>query len=261
MKNKRKPLVAGNWKMNKTPAEAKNFARLLKERVAAVEGVEILLCPPFISLPGVANELAGTRIGWGAQNMHWSPDGAYTGEISGPMLQAIGCRYVIVGHSERRSYFGESDLVIHEKLAAALGYGLRPIFCLGEGLSVREAGRAGDFCAWQLHAGLTGLGQIEPENLVIAYEPVWAIGTGKSATPADAVAVISRLRQELAALWGRECAEGTRILYGGSVKAENIPAFLGEEEIDGVLVGGASLNLDSFVSIINSTLEVRGLKA
>lgn len=251
-------MVAGNWKMYKTPAEAKQFARLLRERVKDLEVVEVIVCPPFTALPAVATELAGSRIGWGAQNMHWEPEGAYTGEVSGPMLQALGCRYVILGHSERRQHFGEDDEQIRRKIEAALTYGLRPIFCLGEELSVREAGGAEDFCRRQLRAGLSGLEGINPEELVVAYEPVWAIGTGKTATPADAVAVIEALRDELSQLFDENVARRVRFLYGGSVKPDLIASFMQEEEIDGVLVGGASLNIDSFTAIIRGVAEVRG---
>lgn len=251
-------MVAGNWKMHKTPAEAKQFSRLLRERIKDLEGVEVIVCPPFTALPAVATELAGSRIGWGAQNMHWEPEGAYTGEVSGPMLQALGCRYVILGHSERRQHFGESDEQIRRKIEAALTYGLRPIFCLGEELSVRDAGEAEDFCKRQLRAGLSGLEGLNPVELVVAYEPVWAIGTGKTATPADAVAVIKALREELARLFDEEVARKVRFLYGGSVKPELIASFMQEEEIDGVLVGGASLHIESFTAIIRGVAEARG---
>lgn len=258
MKHSRVPLVAGNWKMYKTPAEAKQFTRLLREKVQDLDGVEVVVCPPFPALPAVATELAGSGIGWGAQNMHWAPEGAYTGEVSGPMLQALGCRYVILGHSERRQHFGETDEQIRQKLEAALTYGLRPIFCLGEDLSTREAGGAETFCRRQLKAGLSGLGTINSADLVVAYEPVWAIGTGKTATPTDAVAVIKALREELADLQSETVAGQVRFLYGGSVKPELIGSFMREEEIDGVLVGGASLNVDSFTAIIRGVAEVRG---
>lgn len=257
MRYERIPLVAGNWKMYKTPAEAKQFARLLREKINDLSGVEVIVCPPFPALPAVATELAGSRFGWGAQNMHWEPEGAYTGEVSGPMIQALGCRYVILGHSERRQHFGETDEQIRRKLEAALTYGLRPIFCLGEDLPIRQAGGAEDFCRRQLAAGLSGLETVNPTELVVAYEPVWAIGTGKTATPADAVAVIKALREELLRLHGEEAARQVRFLYGGSVKPELISSFMQEEEIDGVLVGGASLNVDSFTAIIRGVAEVR----
>jgi triosephosphate isomerase len=190
--------------------------------------------------------------------MHWAPEGAYTGEVSAPMLHALGCRYVILGHSERRTHFGESDEFVRKKLEAALSGGLRPIFCLGEELATREAGRAEAFCLRQLRAGLAGLRVEDPSDLVVAYEPVWAIGTGKTATPADAAAVIRVLREETGRIFGKTWADLVRFLYGGSMTPEYIVPFMEEEEIDGVLVGGASLKVDSFAEIIRGTARVRG---
>ncbi|MGB4505286.1 MAG: triose-phosphate isomerase [Syntrophaceticus sp.] len=258
MGNKRTPLVAGNWKMHKTPAEAGNFVKLLRERVTELSGVEVIVCPPFPALAAVANKLAGSQIGWGAQNMHWETEGPFTGEVSGPMLQAMGCRYVILGHSERRSHFGETDDFIRRKLASAIACGLRPIFCLGESLATREVGNAVEYCLKQLRTGLEGLELGQPHALVVAYEPVWAIGTGKTARPEDAVEVISALRQGIAEMHGKEFASGVRFLYGGSVTPESISSFMKEDEIDGVLVGSASLNIDKFTAIIQSTAELRG---
>jgi triosephosphate isomerase len=260
VKNNRTPLVAGNWKMHKTPAEAGNFKKLLLENVNQqnLDGiVDVLVCPPFPALAAVANRLAGSQIGWGAQNMHWEVEGAFTGEVSGPMLQAMGCHYVIIGHSERRSHFGETDDIVRRKLAASFTCGLRPIFCLGESLATRETGRAVEYCLKQLKAGLDGMKIVRPDALVVAYEPIWAIGTGKTATPKDAVEVISALRQEIAQMYGEELAGGLRFLYGGSVSPESITSFMNEEEIDGVLVGGASLDLDKFTAIIQSTADLR----
>lgn len=261
MKPKRTPLVAGNWKMYKTPAEAGTFAKLLRERLVPGCGVEVLICPPFPALAAVATKLAGSEIGWGAQNMHWESEGAYTGEVSGPMLQAMGCRYVIVGHSERRSCFRETDEEIRKKTETAIACGLRPIFCLGEDLERRQRGKAVDFCIKQLRAGLADLQLNDPDALVVAYEPVWAIGTGQTATPADAVEVIGALREEVAQLYNQEFAARVRFLYGGSVKPESIASFMQEEEISGVLVGGASLDIEKFTAIINTTAEVRGNNA
>ena len=184
--------------MNKTPAEAGNFAKLLRERVTNGDSVEVLVCPPFPALAAVASKLAGSHIAWGAQNMHWETEGAYTGEVSGPMLQAMGCRYVILGHSERRTHFGETDEVIAKKLVTAVTCGLWPILCLGENLEIREAGKAVPYCLEQLKAGLSGIKEGQPASLVVAYEPVWAIGTGKTATPEDAVEVIKALREQVA---------------------------------------------------------------
>ncbi|MGB4042398.1 MAG: triose-phosphate isomerase [Thermacetogeniaceae bacterium] len=258
MKTKRMPLIAGNWKMNKTPAEAGNFAKLLRERVTKEDSVEVLICPPFPALAAVASELAGSYIAWGAQNMHWETKGAYTGEVSAPMLQALGCRYVILGHSERRTHFGETDEVIANKLVTAVNCGLCPILCLGEKLEIREAGKAVPHCLEQLKSGLSGIREGQPPSLVVAYEPVWAIGTGKTATPEDAVEVIKALREQVAEMYGEEFASQLRFLYGGSVTPESTPSFMNEEEIDGLLVGGASLNIDKFVAIIQSTAEIRG---
>jgi triosephosphate isomerase len=243
--------------MYKTPAEAGETSRLLRERMPAKCAVEVLVCAPFPDIPAVASKLADSDICWGAQNMFWEAEGAYTGEVSGPMLQALGCRYVIIGHSERRQHFGETDEVVRKKIEAALTLGLRPVFCLGEGLEVREAGHALDHCVRQLAAGLAGLPLQGAGSLVVAYEPIWAIGTGRAATAADAVQVIGVLRRELARLSGSELADKVRFLYGGSVKPENITELMQQEEIDGVLVGGASLSVDSFAAIISGADSVR----
>jgi triosephosphate isomerase len=258
VKPKRTPLVAGNWKMYKTPVEAGTFAKLLRERLTPGCNVEVLICPPFPALAAVATKLAGSKIGWGAQNMHWELEGAYTGEVSGPMLQSMGCRYVILGHSERRRYFRETDEEIRKKTETAIACGLRPIFCLGEDLQQRQAGDVIDFCLKQLRAGLADLQLNDPDALVVAYEPVWAIGTGQTATPVDAVEVIEALRKEMALLYNQEFADGVRFLYGGSVNPESVSSFMQEEEISGVLVGGASLDIEKFTAIINTTAELRG---
>ncbi len=247
--------------MNKTPAEAGNFANMLLKRVRKGNGVEVLICPPFPALAAVAAKLAGSHIAWGAQNMHWETKGAYTGEVSGPMLQGMGTRYVILGHSERRNYFGETDEMIAKKLVTAVTCGLWPILCLGENLEIREAGKAVECCLKQFRNGLSGIRERQPESLVVAYEPVWAIGTGKTATPEDAVEVIKALREEAAKMYGEEFASNLRFLYGGSVKPDSTPSFMKEEEIDGLLVGGASLDVDKFTAIIQSTAEIRGKNA
>lgn len=258
--NCRIPLAAGNWKMYKTPDESRAFARLLRAQISDVSNVEVVICPPFPAIPVVAQELDGSEIGWGAQNMHWEREGAFTGEVSAPMLVSLGCRYVILGHSERRMYFGETDEQIRKKLETALVSGLRPIFCVGEDLAVREAGNAESFCLSQLNAGLAGLTIASPDLLVVAYEPVWAIGTGKTATPYDASAMIGVLREELGRLYGKDFADHVRFLYGGSVKPDVIPSFMAEEQVDGVLVGGASLKVESFAEIVRLTAKVRGQK-
>jgi triosephosphate isomerase len=257
MASERAALIAGNWKMYKTPAEAGAFARNLLDKLPENSPVEAIVCPPYPAIPAVANKLAGSRIGWGAQNMHWEAEGAYTGEVSAPMLQALGCHYVIVGHSERRTHFNETDEQIRKKMKAALSFGMRPIFCLGEELATREAGDAEYFCLHQLDDGLEGLPWAVPETLVIAYEPVWAIGTGHTALPADAVAVIRRLRQRIATWHGQDFADRVRILYGGSVTPDNIAGFMMEEQIDGALVGGASLDLEAFAAIVRTTAEIK----
>ncbi len=251
------PLVAGNWKMYKTPVEAGAFARNLLEKMTANLNVSVVVCPPFPAIPAVAVKLAGSWICWGAQNMHWEAEGAYTGEVSAPMLQALGCRYVILGHSERRVHFEETDEQIRKKMKAALSFGLRPIYCLGEELAIRDAGDAEFFCLHQLADGLEGLHWKDPETLVISYEPVWAIGTGRTALPADVVTVIRLLREKIASWHGKDFAEQVRILYGGSVGPDSIAGFMKEEQIDGVLIGGASLKVDSFIEIIRTTAEVK----
>jgi triosephosphate isomerase len=251
------PLVAGNWKMHKTPAEAGTFSRNLLGNLPNNLAVNVVVCPPFPALPAVALKLADSWICWGAQNMHWDAEGAYTGEVSAPMLQALGCRFVILGHSERRVLFGETNEQIRKKVEAALSYGLKPIFCLGEELATRDAGEAEIFCLSQLADGLEGLPWANPEALVIAYEPIWAIGAGRTAQPADAVAVMERLREKIASWHGRDFAEKVRILYGGSVSPESIGSFMKEKQIDGVLLGGASLKLDSFSAIIRAAAEAK----
>ncbi len=256
-KNQLLPLVAGNWKMHKTPEEARRFAASLKAELRGLKGAEVVVCPPFPALPVVAEVLVGSGIGLGAQNMHWAAEGAFTGEVSPVMLRAVGCSYVILGHSERRSWFGESDEVIRRKLEAALNFGLRPIFCLGEDLAAREEGRAAEVCLAQLRAGVSGLPWREPGDLVIAYEPVWAIGTGRTATPGDAAAVVRLLREELARLYGREFAARVRFLYGGSVNPGNVAGFYAEEEISGVLAGGASLDVESFVALVRLAAKIK----
>jgi triosephosphate isomerase len=243
--------------MHKTPVEAGTFARNLLEKIPEDFNVEVVVCPPFPAIPAVATKLAGSRIGWGAQNMHWEAEGAYTGEVSAPMLQALGCRYVILGHSERRVHFEETGEQIRKKMKAALSFGLRPIYCLGEESATRDAGDAEFFCLHQLADGLEGLPWADPKNLVVAYEPVWAIGTGRTALPADVMAVIRLLREKIASWHGRVFAEQVRILYGGSVSPDSIAGFMKEEQIDGVLVGGVSLNLDSFIEVVRTAGDVK----
>ncbi len=250
----RLPLIAGNWKMHTTVAEARALAAAIRDRLAGLTAVETVLCPPFISIPTVATVVAGTPLLVGAQNMHDQDKGAFTGEIS-PVMLVPFCRYVILGHSERRQYFGESDEFINRKVRAALRHGLCPILCVGENLAQREAGQTMAVVLSQLHAALAGVDQVD--GLVIAYEPVWAIGTGRPATGADANAVIGLIRQTLADRYGAAVAASLRLLYGGSVTAANIAEFVAQPEIDGALVGGASLRADEFAAIVQTTAQVK----
>jgi triosephosphate isomerase len=246
----RKPIIAGNWKMHKTIPEAQRLVFELKELVPAGGPAEVVLCPPFTALAPVAAALEGTAWGLGAQDLFWEQKGAFTGEVAPGMLRDAGCTHVIIGHSERRQYFGETDETVRKKVQAALAAGLVPIVCVGESLAQREAGETEAWVAQQVKGALAGLGTLELAGLVLAYEPLWAIGTGRNATGADANAVCAAIRRTVADLGGTAAAEAVRIQYGGSVKAENIGEFLGEPDIDGALVGGASLEAPSFARII-----------
>lgn len=245
----RKPVLAANWKMYKTAGETAAFMEAFVPLVREVTGREIILCPPFTGL-SVLQHYAAENISSGAQNMHWEEQGAFTGEIAPGMLKDAGCRYVILGHSERRQYFGETNEIINRKVKAAFGRQLIPIFCIGETLAEREAGQTERVIEQQVREGLTGLTAGRFPELLIAYEPVWAIGTGRSATAADANQVISFIRGIIAATQGKEAAASVRILYGGSVKPENIAELMAQADIDGALVGGASLDPASFASIV-----------
>ncbi len=245
----RTPLVAGNWKMNKTVAEACTLVSEMKEGLSTIGGVEKVLCPPFTSLSSIATLLQGTGIGLGAQNMHWEAKGAFTGEIA-PAMVAEFCQYVILGHSERRTYFGETDETVNKKLLAAQAIGLIPIVCVGETLAQYEAGQTAEVVSRQVRAGLQGLDPAFAPNVIIAYEPVWAIGTGKASTGENANAVVAQvIRPALAELYGTETANAVRVLYGGSVTAANAAEFFSQPEIDGALVGGASLKAEEFLAI------------
>ena len=248
----RTPLIAGNWKMYKTTGESAVFVKEFLPLVAGVTGVEIVLAPPFPSLGVVASLCAGTNVGVASQNVHFAPEGAYTGEVSPAMVKDAGARYAIIGHSERRQYFAETDDSVNRKVKAALASGLVPILCLGETLGEREAGKTSEVAGWQLRAGLEGIDAAESRKVVVAYEPVWAIGTGKTATPGQAQEVHAFLRGILKELWGNS-ADAVRILYGGSVKPENIADLMAKEDIDGALVGGASLKADTFARIVKFT--------
>ena len=251
----RRPFVAGNWKMFKTVAEARLLITELLPGLTTIQGVDIVLCPPFTSILPVAALLEGTSIGVGAQNMHWETSGAYTGEIAPPMLAEF-CKYVILGHSERRAYFGETDAIVNRKIQAAFDHGLVPIMCVGETLAENEAGITREVVTRQVREGLNG---IEPQSigsLVIAYEPVWAIGTGRAATADGANTVVADIiRAVLAQMYGDELAERVRILYGGSVKANNAGEFFRYADIDGALVGGASLKASEFIPIVKAAVS------
>ena len=248
----RTPLIAGNWKMYKTPSEAIVLAEEVVKAMSALDGIEVVVCPPFTALAAVGQVIAGSRIGMGAQDLHWAKEGAYTGEVSAEMLRDLGCRYVIVGHSERRQYFGETNENVNKKSLAALGSGLTPIICVGETLSERETGRAHHVVEAQVKGALSGLAPGQVRALTFAYEPVWAIGTGRTATPEQAEEMHAHVRKTIAGLFGADVAQGVRILYGGSVKPENAGELLQRSEIDGALVGGASLHADSFALIVKA---------
>jgi triosephosphate isomerase len=245
----RKPIIAGNWKMNKTAPESIALANGIKRGLFEIDNIEIVLCPPFTSLSDVKDITQDTNIMLGGQNMHWENEGAFTGEVSPKMLKAFGCRYVIVGHSERRAYFGETNETVNKKVKAALREGLFPIMCVGERLEEREAGKTTDVVSLHVEKGLVNIDKKEISNVVIAYEPVWAIGTGKTATPAQAEEVHKFIRGILTKKYGGEISETIRIQYGGSVKPGNIESLMSEKDIDGALVGGASLKEESFVDM------------
>lgn len=244
----RTPIIAGNWKMHKNVGEATELARKLDELVAG-SPVEVVICAPFTSLSSL-NALGLGKVKLGAQNMYFAEEGAYTGEISAAMLEDVGCEYVILGHSERREVFKEEDELINKKVLKALEAGLRPILCVGETLTQRKAGQTEDIVVGQTTKGLADVNPEQLDRVVIAYEPIWAIGTGETSNGHDANQVIASIRQALAKLFGSNLAEKVRIQYGGSVKPGNIAEFMDQPEIDGALVGGASLNVKDFVGII-----------
>jgi triosephosphate isomerase len=254
----RTPLVVGNWKMNGTIAEARALAQAVREGLKRPRGVEVALCPPFTALAAVAETLAGSPIGLGGQNCHWESKGAFTGEVSPAMLAEAGCRLVILGHSERRQLFAESDTQINQKVKAALAQGLTPILCVGETEAERRQGLTFTIVEGQLRAVLAGLTHQDVGRSVIAYEPVWAIGTGLNATPGQAAEVHGYLRGLLAELASKEVAQSVRILYGGSVKPENAGDLSQEPEIDGGLIGGASLQAQSFIAIVKKMAAKSG---
>jgi triosephosphate isomerase len=246
----RKKVMAANWKMYKTPDQAGDFFREFLPLVAGYDRDEIVVCPPFLDIPAAIEAAKGSQVAIGAQDLHWEKEGAYTGEICSTMLLAVGVTHVIIGHSERRQYFGETDDVVNLKLKTALGTGLTPIVCVGEVLEEREAGLTEDVLRRQCLRAFHAISGKKASKMVVAYEPVWAIGTGKTATPQMAADAHGLIRAEAAKAFGQEFAEQLRILYGGSVKPENAKALMAETEIDGALVGGASLDPKSFAAIV-----------
>jgi len=252
----RKIIIAGNWKLFKTNQEAVELVNLLKREVSLIEEVDIVVCPVFTALSDVRDALLESNIGLGAQNLYWEDSGAFTGEVSGLLLKAIGVQYVIIGHSERRQFFGETDETVFKRIKAALKHNLVPIVCVGEMLAEREAGKTFDVIKKQCEGAFKNLSEEEMEKLVIAYEPVWAIGTGKTATPAQAQEVHHYIRGLLKKMFSEELAAGMRIQYGGSVKPENTKELMSQPDIDGALVGGASLKSDSFAAIVKNSCGI-----
>lgn len=253
----RKPIIAGNWKMNENIEEAISLVEGMRHELDAIEGVEVVLCPSFVSLSAVADLVKGTSIALGAQNMHFEEKGAYTGEISPLMLKGL-CQFVILGHSERRKYFAETDEMVNRKVKAALAHGLTPIICVGEDLAQNEADLTEEVVTGQVKGVLEGVGAAHVKGLVIAYEPIWAIGTGKPATGEGANQVIGLVRRTIAELYDEATAQVVRIQYGGSVSPGNIAEFMAQREIDGALVGGASLRAGDFVAIVQETGWIKG---
>ncbi len=246
----RKKVIAGNWKMNHNPEEAKKY---LAEFIPMVKDAtsEVVLCVPYLDLKCMVKHASGSNVHIGAQNMHWEEKGAYTGEISGSMLQSIGVEYVIIGHSERRQYFAETDDTVNKKIKVAFANNLKPIVCVGETLEQREAGKTKDVITIQTRLALEGLTEEQVENTIIAYEPIWAIGTGKTATSEDANNSIKEIREEICKIYGQMTSKRVIIQYGGSVKPSNAKELFSTSDIDGALVGGASLKPEDFAGIIN----------
>jgi triosephosphate isomerase len=245
----RTPIIAGNWKMFKTVKEAVAFVEEAKGK-AEVDGVESVICAPYTNLPALVEAVKGTTLKVGAQNLHWEDNGAFTGEISGVMLKDLGVHYVIIGHSERRAYFADTDESVNKKVHASFKHGLLPIVCVGESLEEREAGKTKDVCRVQTEAALQGLNAEQAAQVVVAYEPIWAIGTGKTSTADDANEVIGFIRERIAAQFNSDVAGKVRIQYGGSVKPNNIREFMQQPDIDGALVGGASLEPASYIQLV-----------
>ncbi|MBR2427659.1 MAG: triose-phosphate isomerase [Lentisphaeria bacterium] len=251
----RKVFIAGNWKMNKTAAEAKALCEALKESLAPLAGkVEVAVCPTFTSLATAVEVLKGSNVKVGAQNIHWAENGAFTGEISGAMLKEIGVEYVIIGHSERRQYFGETDETVNKRMQAALANGLKPILCIGETLEEREGNKTEAVLEQQIKGAFADICECKMDQITIAYEPVWAIGTGKTATPEMAEETHAFIRKTIAALYNQEIADAMVIQYGGSMKPENAQALVAQADIDGGLIGGAALKADSFTALVTNAI-------
>ncbi|MCA1809337.1 MAG: triose-phosphate isomerase [Lentisphaerae bacterium] len=250
----RKPFIAGNWKMNKTVAEAVELVNDLKQQLGACKGVDVVVCPPFTALTAVSAAISGSVLGLGAQNMHWEKAGAFTGEISPQMLRELYCHHVIIGHSERRTLFGETDEIVNRKLRAALANHLRPIMCIGETLQERQENQTEQVLQRQLTEGLREMGAADLQQITVAYEPVWAIGTGLTATPDVAQAAHLFIRGVLKEIGDDKTAQTMRIQYGGSMKPENAAELLAQPDIDGGLIGGAALDADSFTAIIKAAM-------
>jgi triosephosphate isomerase len=246
----RKPIIAGNWKMNKTLSEAKSFVEEVKGSIPSADVVDSVVCAPALFLDALVNDTKGTDLGVGAQNMHFEDNGAFTGEISPVMLKDLGVGYAVLGHSERREYFGETDELVNQKTHAAFNHGLTPIVCVGETLEQREADQTKDVVKTQTEKGLQGLSEEQVKRTVVAYEPVWAIGTGKTASSEDANEVCAYIRSVIAEQFSQDAADAVRIQYGGSVKPGNIKELMGMSDIDGALVGGASLEPQSFLQLL-----------
>lgn len=254
----RTPIMAGNWKMYKTVSEALEFAKAVKEPLASVKGAEKVICSPFVTIAPLADALRGTGIKLGAQNMYWEEQGAFTGEISPLMLKGL-CDMVIIGHSERRQYFGETDETVNKKTKAALAHGLTPIICVGESLAQNQAGETEQFVGKQVRGALAGITAEQTNQIVIAYEPIWAIGTGLAATADDANRIIGTVvRATIGELYGKAVAEQMRILYGGSVNTKNVQELMERPDIDGGLVGGASLKTDDYITLVKVAASTKG---
>ena len=251
----RKVFIAGNWKMNKTAAETKALCEALKESLAPLAGkVEVAVCPTFTSLATAVEVLKGSNVKVGAQNIHWAENGAFTGEISGAMLKEIGVEYVIIGHSERRQYFGETDETVNKRMQAALANGLKPILCIGETLEEREGNKTEAVLEQQIKGAFADICECKMDQITIAYEPVWAIGTGKTATPEMAEETHAFIRKTIAALYNEAIADAMVIQYGGSMKPENAQALVAQADIDGGLIGGAALKADSFTALVTNAI-------